>query len=69
MHKVEPLTVDKIIKEIKPEGFISKVLTLLFPTICKKNFEDDIFRSNTIIEQLQRETLKKKHKHIHDNQI
>jgi hypothetical protein len=39
MHKVEPLTVDKIIKEIKPEGFISKDINFeLFPIICKKNY-------------------------------
>jgi hypothetical protein len=55
MHS-EPLTVDKLIKGIKPEGFISKVILTLnyFQSFVKKIIEDDIFRSNTIIES-QRE--------------
>jgi DNA-binding NarL/FixJ family response regulator len=59
MHS-EALIVDKIIKGIKPEGFISKsdINFELFPIICKKIIEGDIFRSNTIIES-QRELFKK----------
>ena len=59
MHS-EPLTVDKIITEIKPEGFISKndINFELFPIICKKILEGDIFRSKTITES-QRELFKK----------
>ncbi|MBG6063565.1 DNA-binding NarL/FixJ family response regulator [Flavobacterium sp. CG_9.1] len=70
MHS-EPLIVDKIIKEIKPEGFISKsdINFELFPIICKKILEGDIFRSNTIIES-QRELFKRNiNWDIHDNQI
>lgn len=70
MHS-EPLTVDKIIKVIKPEGFISKsdINFELFPIICKKILEGDIFRSNTIIES-QRELFKRNiNWDNHDNQI
>ena len=70
MHS-EPLTVDKIIKGIKPEGFISKsdINFELFPIICKKILEGDVFRSNTIIES-QRELFKKNiNWDNHDNQI
>ncbi|TCK55864.1 DNA-binding NarL/FixJ family response regulator [Flavobacterium sp. 90] len=70
MHS-EPLTVDKIIKGIKPEGFISKsdINFELFPIICKKILEGDIFRSNTIIES-QRELFKRNiNWDNHDNQI
>jgi DNA-binding NarL/FixJ family response regulator len=51
MHS-EPLTVDKIIKEINPEGFVSKsdINFELFPIICKKIMDGEIYRSPTIIE-------------------
>lgn len=67
----EPLIVDKIIKEIKPEGFISKsdINFELFPVLCKKILDGEIFRSKTIIES-QREVFKKNiNWDNHDNQI
>jgi DNA-binding NarL/FixJ family response regulator len=70
MH-TEALTVDKIIKEVKPEGFISKsdINFELFPVICKKILEGDIFRSKTII-QSQRELFKRNiNWDNHDSQI
>jgi DNA-binding NarL/FixJ family response regulator len=70
MHS-EPLTVDKIIKEIKPEGFIAKsdINFELFPTIIKKIFEGGTFHSQTIIES-QRNLFKKNiNWDIHDNKI
>ncbi len=56
----EPLTVDKIIKGIQPEGFISKndINFELFPVICKNIINGEIFRSSTIVES-QRELFKK----------
>lgn len=58
MHS-EPLTVDKIIKEINPEGFVSKndINFELFPIICKKIMNGEFYRSPTIIES-QRELFK-----------
>ena len=70
MHS-EALTVDKIIKEVKPEGFISKsdINFELFPVICKKILDGDIFRSKTII-QSQRELFKRNiNWDNHDSQI
>ena len=70
MHS-EPLTVDKIIKEIKPEGFIAKsdINFEIFPIICKKIIEGDLFQSSSIVES-QRELLKKNiNWDNHDNQI
>lgn len=67
----EPLTVDKIIKGICPEGFISKsdINFELFPIICKSIIDGEIFRSITIIES-QRELFKKNiNWDNHDNQI
>jgi DNA-binding NarL/FixJ family response regulator len=67
----EPLTVDKIIKGIQPEGFISKsdINFELFPVICKNIIDGEIFRSTTIIES-QRELFKKNiNWDNHDNQI
>lgn len=67
----EPLTVDKIIKGIQPEGFISKsdINFELFPVICKNIINGEIFRSTTIIES-QRELFKKNiNWDNHDNQI
>jgi DNA-binding NarL/FixJ family response regulator len=67
----EPFTVDKIIKEINPEGFISKsdINFELFPIICKKILDGDLFRSLTIIES-QRELFKRNiNWDNHDNQI
>ncbi|WP_426094732.1 response regulator [Flavobacterium sp. DSR2-3-3] len=70
MHS-EPLIVDKIIKQIKPEGFISKsdINFELFPIICKKIIEGDIFRSNTIIESQRALFKKNTNWDNHDNQI
>ncbi|WP_243699226.1 response regulator [Flavobacterium hiemivividum] len=70
MHS-EPLTVDKIIKEINPAGFISKsdINFELFPIICKKILDGEMFRSRTIIES-QRELFKRNiNWDNHDNQI
>jgi DNA-binding NarL/FixJ family response regulator len=59
MHS-DPLTVNKVIKEINPEGFISKndINFELFPVICKKIVEGEIFRSDTILTS-QRELIKR----------
>ena len=70
MHS-EPLTVDKIIKEINPEGFVSKsdINFELFPIICKKIMDGDTFRSPTILES-QRELFKRNiNWDKHDSQI
>ena len=70
MHS-EPLTVDKIIKEIHPEGFVAKsdINFELFPIICKRIMDGEIYRSHTIIES-QRELLKNNITwDKHDNQI
>lgn len=70
MHS-EPLTVDKILKAIKPEGFISKsdINFELFPIICKKILEGEIFQSSAIIES-QRELFKNNiNWDNHDNEI
>ncbi|MEP6803696.1 MAG: response regulator, partial [Flavobacterium sp.] len=70
MHS-EPLTVDKIIKEINPEGFIAKsdINFELFPIICKKIMDDEIYRSPTIV-QSQRDLFKKNiNWDNHDNKI
>jgi DNA-binding NarL/FixJ family response regulator len=70
MHS-EPITVDKIIKEINPEGFVSKsdINFELFPIICKKIMEGEIYRSPTIIES-QREIQKSNiNWDKHDSQI
>ncbi|SHL03748.1 response regulator [Flavobacterium chilense] len=67
----EPLTVDKIIKGIQPEGFISKsdINFELFPIICKNIIDGEVFRSATIIES-QRELFKRNiNWDNHDNQI
>jgi DNA-binding NarL/FixJ family response regulator len=70
MHS-EPLIVDKILKAIKPEGFISKsdINFELFPIICKKILEGEIFQSSAIIES-QRELFKNNiNWDNHDNEI
>jgi DNA-binding NarL/FixJ family response regulator len=70
MHS-EPLTVDKIIKGVKPEGLISKsdINFELFPLICKRILEGEIVQSETIIES-QRDLFKKNiNWDNHDNQI
>jgi DNA-binding NarL/FixJ family response regulator len=70
MHS-EPITVDKIIKEINPEGFVSKndINFELFPIICKKIMNGEIYRSSTIIES-QREFHKSNiNWDKHDSQI
>jgi DNA-binding NarL/FixJ family response regulator len=70
MHS-EPLTVDKIIKEINPEGFVSKsdINFELFPVICKKIIDGEVYRSPTIIEaqgELHKSNI---NWDKHDNQI
>lgn len=70
MHS-QPLVVNKIIKEIEPDGFVSKsdINFELFPIICNKILKGDIFLSDTIMES-QRELFKKNiNWDIHDNQI
>jgi len=70
MHS-EPLTVDKIIKEIKPEGFIAKsdINFELFPVICQKILNGEFFKSKTIKDS-QRELFKKNiNWDNHDSQI
>jgi DNA-binding NarL/FixJ family response regulator len=70
MHS-EPLIVDKIIKKINPEGFVSKcdVNSESFPSICKKIIDGEIIQSQTIIKS-QRELFKKNiNWDNHDNEI
>ncbi len=70
MHS-EPLTVDKIIKKINPEGFVCKndVNSESFPFIYKKIIDGEIIQSQTIIES-QRELFKKNiNWDNHDNEI
>nr|WP_315156236.1 response regulator [uncultured Flavobacterium sp.] len=59
MHS-EPLTVDRIIKKIKPEGFFCKndITSESFPSIFKKIIDGNIYQSKTIIES-QRDLFKK----------
>ncbi|WDF58199.1 response regulator [Flavobacterium sp. KACC 22758] len=70
MHS-EPLTVDKIIKSVRPEGFISKsdINFELFPVFCKRILNGEILQSKAIIES-QRDLFKKNiNWDNHDNQI
>ena len=70
MHS-EPLTVDKIIKGINPEGFVSKsdINFELFPNICKEIINGNKFLSTTILES-QRELFKNNiNWDNHDNDI
>lgn len=70
MHS-EPMMVDKIIKKINPEGFIAKsdINFELFPVICKKIMDEEIYRSPAII-QSQRDLLKNNiNWDNHDNKI
>lgn len=70
MHS-EPLTVDKIIKDINPEGFVSKndISFESFPIICKTIIDGATFRSPTIIES-QRDLFKRNiNWDKHDSQI
>ncbi len=67
----EPVLVDKILKDLSPEGFISKndINFETFPVICKGIIEGEIFRSETIINS-QRELFKKNiNWDIYDSQI
>ncbi|RKS13339.1 response regulator [Flavobacterium sp. 120] len=67
----EPLAVDKIIKDINPEGFVSKndINFELFPIICKKIINGEIYKSRTIIES-QKELLDRNiNWDKHDSQI
>lgn len=59
MHS-EPCTVDRIIKKVNPEGFISKsdINFELFPVICKKIVEGETYRSLSI-DQSQKELIKR----------
>lgn len=70
MHS-DPLTVNTVIKEINPEGFVSKsdINFELFPIICKKIMNGGTFRSQTILES-QGELFKKNiNWDKHDSQI
>jgi DNA-binding NarL/FixJ family response regulator len=70
MHS-EPLTVDRIIKKIKPEAFFSKndITSESFPSIFKKIIDGNIYQSKKIIES-QRELFKKNiNWDIYDNEI
>ncbi|MDZ4330878.1 MAG: response regulator [Flavobacterium sp.] len=67
----EPLAVDKIIKDINPEGFVSKndINFELFPIICKKIINGEMYKSRTIIES-QKELLDRNiNWDSHDSQI
>lgn len=67
----EPILVDKIIKELSPEGFISKndINFETFPQICKEIIEGNFYRSQTIVSS-QRELFKKNiNWDVYDNQI
>ncbi len=67
----EPLAVDKIIKDINPEGFVSKndINFELFPIICKKIANGEMYKSRTIIES-QKELLDRNiNWDKHDSQI
>jgi DNA-binding NarL/FixJ family response regulator len=70
MHS-EPLTVATVIKEINPEGFVSKsdINFELFPIICKKIMDGDTFRSQTILESQQELFKKNINWDKHDTQI
>jgi len=59
MHS-DAVTVNKVIKAVNPEGFISKndINFELFPIICKKIVEGEIFRSDTIAAS-QKELIKR----------
>lgn len=65
------LTIDKIIKKIQPEGFISKndLNFKLFPFVCKKIIHGDIFHSQSIVESQRNFFKKNTNWDIHDNQI
>nr|WP_315159284.1 response regulator [uncultured Flavobacterium sp.] len=70
MHS-EPLTVDRIIKKIKPEGFFYKndITSESFLSISKKIIDGNIYQSKAIIES-QRDILKKNiNWDIYDNEI
>lgn len=67
----EPVLVDKILKDLSPEGFISKndINFETFPQICKKIIEGDFYRSETIINS-QRELFKRNiNWDVYDSQI
>jgi DNA-binding NarL/FixJ family response regulator len=70
MH-TEPLIVNKIIKELNPEGFISKsdINFELFPIICKKILKGETYKSPSI-NQSQNELFKRNiNWDVHDSQI
>lgn len=70
MHS-EPLIVNKIIKELNPEGFIAKsdINFELFPIICKKIVKGEIYKSPSI-NQSQNELFKRNiNWDVHDSQI
>ncbi|PJJ09116.1 DNA-binding NarL/FixJ family response regulator [Flavobacterium sp. 1] len=69
--KSEPLTLDRIIKKIKPEGLFSKndITSESFPSIFKKITDGSIYQSKRVIES-QRELFKKNiNWDIYDNEI
>lgn len=70
MHS-EPLTVDKIIKDINPEGFVSKsdINFELFPVICKKIMDGERYKSPTIIESQKELFQRNINWDTHDSQI
>ncbi|WP_281632484.1 response regulator [Flavobacterium luteolum] len=69
--RTEAFLVDKIIKRIKPEGFVSKseINFELFPLLCKKIISGEIFYSSEIMKS-HKELLKENIKwDEHDTQI
>jgi DNA-binding NarL/FixJ family response regulator len=67
----EPLAVDKIIKDINPEGFVSKsdINFELFPIVCKKIVDGEIYKSPTIIESQKELFQRNINWDTHDSQI
>lgn len=67
----EPVLVDKILKDLSPEGFISKndINFETFPLVCNEIIKGEFFRSDTIINS-QRELFKKNiNWDVYDSQI
>ncbi len=67
----EPLAVDKIIKDINPEGFVSKndINFELFPIVCKKIVDGEMYKSPTIIESQKELFQRNINWDTHDSQI
>ncbi|MGC4041380.1 MAG: response regulator [Flavobacterium sp.] len=67
----EPILVDNILKDLSPEGFISKndIDFEKFPVICRSIMDGEVFRSETIVNS-QRELFKKNiNWDVYDSQI